>query len=102
MPDRRLDVVDRVSGAERLGAFELRITARSDDGARATHRRRTLHFSDQRVTLPNPQNVTGDLIFFVELANSLKYTSPKPQDAVLAESLSLIGLRQHVLLITTR
>jgi hypothetical protein len=54
------------------------------------------------MTLPNPQNVTGDLIFFVALANSLKYTSPKPQDAVVAESLSLIGLRQHVLLITTR
>src|SRR5262249_18143719 len=37
MPDRRLDVVDRVSSAERLGAFELRITARSYDGACTKH-----------------------------------------------------------------
>jgi hypothetical protein len=55
-----------------------------------------LAFSDERVTTPaNPQNVTGDLKFYVDLANSLKYTPPKAQDAVVAESLSQIGFKDH-------
>ena len=37
MPNWRLDVVDRVSSAERLGTFELRITARSNDDACTKH-----------------------------------------------------------------
>jgi hypothetical protein len=52
-----------------------------------------LAFSNQRVALANPQNVKGDLLFFVELANALKYTPPKPQDVVVAESLSQIGFK---------
>jgi len=39
--------------------------------------------------------VTGDLEFFVELANLLKHTPPKAQDAVVAESLSQIGFKDH-------
>jgi hypothetical protein len=72
---------------------QLRLTPLSQFGKSDKPVPPGLAFSDQRVTLPNPQNVTGDLIFFVELANSLKYTPPKPQDAVVAESLSLIGFK---------
>jgi hypothetical protein len=55
-----------------------------------------LAFSDQRVAAPaNPQNVTGELYFYVELANSLKHTPPKAQDAVVAESLSQIGFKDN-------
>ena len=32
--------------------------------------------------------MTGELKFFVELANALKHTPPKAQDAVVAESLA--------------
>jgi hypothetical protein len=54
-----------------------------------------LAFSDQRVAAPaNPQNVTGDL-YYVDLANALKYTPPKAQDAVVAESLPLIGFKDN-------
>ena len=36
-------------------------------------------FSNERVAQSNSQNVTGDIEFFVELANSLKHTPPKIQ-----------------------
>ena len=52
-----------------------------------------LAFSDARLVVPNPQHVTDSLYFFIELANSLKHTPPKAQDAVVAESLSQIGFK---------
>ena len=48
-------------------------------------------FSEQRVAFHNPDQVPEDLLFYVELARSLKYTPPKAQDAVVVQSLAEIG-----------
>ncbi len=70
---------------------QLRLTPLNQFGKSDKQVPPDLAFSNQRVAVANPQNVKGDLMFFVELANALKYTPPKPQDIVEAESLSQIG-----------
>ena len=72
---------------------QLRLTPLSQFGKSDKQVPPDLAFSNQRVVVANPQNVKGDLLFFVELANALEYTPPKPQDAVVAESLSQIGFK---------
>ena len=75
---------------------QLRLTPLSKFGNSDKAAPPNLAFSNERVAPPeNPQNVTGDLKFFVELANSLKHTPPKAQDAVVTESLSQIGFKDH-------
>jgi len=74
---------------------QLRLTPLSQFGKSDKQVPPDLTFSNERVIVPNPQNVTGDLLYFVELANSLKHTPPKAQDAVVAESLSQIGFKDH-------
>jgi hypothetical protein len=72
---------------------QLRLTPLNEYGKSYKQVPPDLAFSQARLAAPNPQNVTGDLEFFVELANSLKHTPPKAQDAVIAESLSQIGFK---------
>ena len=72
---------------------QLRLTPLSLFGKSDKQAPPDLAFSEARVADPNPQHVTGELEFFVELANSLKHTPPKAQDAVVAESLGQIGFR---------
>jgi hypothetical protein len=74
---------------------ELRLTPLSKFGNPDKPVPPDLAFSNERVAQSNSQNVTGDIEFFVELANSLKHTPPKIQDAVMAESLSQIGFKDH-------
>lgn len=65
---------------------QLRLTPLSQYGKSDKQVPPDLAFSEARLADPNPQHVTGELEFFVELANSLKHTPPKAQDAVVAES----------------
>jgi len=74
---------------------QLRLTPLSQFGKSDKQTPPDLAFSNERVAQTNPQNVTGDIEFFVELANSLRHTPPKAQDAVVAESLSQIGFKDH-------
>jgi hypothetical protein len=74
---------------------QLRLTPLSQFGKSDKQTPPDLAFSNERVAQSNPQNVMGDIEFFVELANSLKHTPPKAQDAVVAESLSQIGFKDH-------
>ena len=64
---------------------QLRLTPLSEYGKSDKQVPPDLAFSEARLADPNPQHVTGELEFFVELANSLKHTPPKAQDAVVAE-----------------
>lgn len=50
-------------------------------------------FSRQRVALDVPKDLPKDLLFYFKLARSLKFTPPKPQDVVVADSLSMIGFK---------
>ncbi len=74
---------------------QLRLTPLSQYGKSDKQVPPDLAFSEARLADPNPQHVTGELEFFVELANSLKHTPPKAQDAVVAESLSQIGFKDN-------
>ena len=51
---------------------QLRLTPLSQFGKSDKQVPPDLAFSNQRVVVANPQNVKGDLLFFVELANALK------------------------------
>ena len=72
---------------------QLRLTPLSQFGKSEAQVPPDMAFSSERVALANPQNVTGDLLFYVELANAIKHTPPKAQDVVIADSLSQIGFR---------
>lgn len=70
---------------------QLRLTPLSAFGKSKNQVPPDFAFSAARVAISNPQNVPDDLYFYVELAQSLKFTPPKPQDGVVADSLSEIG-----------
>ena len=72
---------------------QLRLTPLGQFGKSAAQVPPDMAFSSQRVALANPQKVTGDLLFYVELANAIEHTPPKAQDVVIADSLSQIGFR---------
>lgn len=73
----------------------LRLTPLSQFGKSEAQVPPDMAFSEDRVALPNPQNVDGDLLFFVELAQALRFTPPKPVDVVVADSLSRIGFKDN-------
>ncbi len=75
---------------------QLRLTPLSKFGQSKEQIAPDLAFSGERVKLNNPQSITDpNLLFYVELANSLRFTPPKKQDVVIAESLSQIGFRDN-------
>lgn len=75
---------------------QLRLTPLSKFGKSTEQLAPDVAFSQERVKLNNPQNITDpNLLFYVELANSLRFTPPKKQDVVIAESLEQIGFREH-------
>ena len=69
---------------------QLRLTPLSLFGTSEAQLPPDLAFSDARVAF-DPQGIPEDLILYAELANALRHTPPKPQDAVVAASLSQIG-----------
>jgi hypothetical protein len=74
---------------------ELRLTPLSQFGKSDKQLPPDVAFSDERVKIENPQNVPDDLLFYVELAQSLKFTPPKARDVVVADSLADIGFKDH-------
>jgi hypothetical protein len=72
---------------------QLRLTPLSLFGTSEAQLPPDLAFSDARVAF-DPAGVPEDLILYAELANALRHTPPKPQDAVVAASLSQIGFSQ--------
>ncbi len=54
-----------------------------------------MEFSASRVALSVPPDLPEDLLFYFKLAESLKHTPPKKQDAALAESLNWIGFHDN-------
>ena len=48
------------------------------------------------------KKVKSDLLIFVELANALKHTPPRLEDAVVSESLSQIGFKDNIRFLMTR
>jgi hypothetical protein len=69
---------------------QLRLTPLSLFGTSETQLPPDLAFSDARVAF-DPTGIPEDLVLYAELANALRHTPPKPQDAVVAASLSQIG-----------
>jgi hypothetical protein len=53
-----------------------------------------LAFSDARVAF-DATGVPEDLVLYAEIANALRHTPPKPQDAVVAATLAEIGFREN-------
>ena len=72
---------------------QLRLTPLSLFGTSAAQLPPDLAFSDARVAF-DPKGIPDDLILYAELANALRHTPPKPQDVVVAASLSQIGFSQ--------
>lgn len=68
----------------------LRLTPLSEFGSAGVLVPPDLAFSDARVAFDGT-GVPDDLILYAELANSLRHTPPKPQDAVVVASLPEIG-----------
>ncbi len=68
----------------------LRLTPLSQFGKSDAQVAPDLAFSDARVAF-DAKDVPADLILYAELANALRYTPPKPQDAVVAATLPEIG-----------
>lgn len=69
---------------------QLRLTPLSLLGTSEAQLPPDLAFSHARVAF-DPTGIPEDLILYAELANALRHTPPKPQDAVVAASLSQIG-----------
>ncbi len=65
---------------------QLRLTPLSQFGKSDKQAPPDLAFSETRLADRNPQHVTGELEFFVELANSLKHTPPKAQHDAPSEA----------------
>ena len=74
---------------------QLRLTPLSQFGKSDQQVPPDLVFSNERVKLDNPQNVPPELMFYVELARSLKFTPPKARDIVVADSLADIGFKDN-------
>ena len=68
----------------------LRLTPLSLFGTSEAQLPPDLAFSDARVAF-DASGIPEDLILYAELANSLRHTPPKPQDAVVAATLPQIG-----------
>lgn len=68
----------------------LRLTPLSLFGTSEAQLPPDLAFSDARVAFEAP-GIPDDLILYAELANSLRHTPPKAQDAVVAATLPQIG-----------
>lgn len=74
---------------------KLRLHPLSQFGKSETQLPPDLEFSDERVKLDIPDDLPEGLEYYFELANSLKHTPPKPQDIVVAKSLSSIGFTDN-------
>lgn len=75
---------------------DLRLEPLSKFGESKKQSTPDMKFSQTRVKLNNPYNVTDpSLLFYVELANSLRFTPAKDQDIVIAQSLEQIGFRDN-------
>ena len=68
----------------------LRLTPLSLFGTSDAQLPPDLAFSDARVAFDAP-GIPDDLMLYAELANALRHTPPKPQDAVVAATLPQIG-----------
>lgn len=69
----------------------LRLVPLSRFGLAADQPAPDLAFSQSRVAFDPPAELPDDLMIYAELANALRFTPPKPRDAVVAASLSSIG-----------
>ena len=72
---------------------KLRLTPLSKFGKSDKQVPPDIEFSNKRVALSIPDDLPEDLVFYYKLARSLKYTPPKRQDVVVAESLAQIGFK---------
>ncbi len=68
----------------------LRLTPLSQFGTSAEQLPPDLAFSDARVAFEAP-GIPDEFMLYAELANSLRHTPPKPQDAVVGATLPQIG-----------
>jgi len=73
---------------------QLRLTPLSLFGTSDAQLPPDLAFSEARVAF-DPEGIPEDLMLYAELANALRHTPPKPQDAVVAASLTQIGFSQN-------